>query len=212
MTSSHKHNVFISYSPANAPEVEALVRYLADAGVRVWFDKWELVPGASWDVAIHEALRQASAVLICIGATGLGRHQLREAETALEVEVGSARQKAVIPILLRGADQSVLPSSWQTRGWVDLRQGLQEEARVVPLIAAIKSINTQGKPLSLAELERPSGQRMLATSYASIGDRYRVIGKTTLAETAYLKAQSILEKLVSADPNNVLWQRDLSVI
>jgi len=46
-TTGYTHDVFLSYNQAQLDWAEILARRLCDAGVRVWFDKWSLRPGAA---------------------------------------------------------------------------------------------------------------------------------------------------------------------
>jgi hypothetical protein len=71
-----KYEAFLGYSRRDVREVEALARYLSDAGLHIWFDRWELVSGAAWDKQVNDALDQARYVLICVGASGLGFQQM----------------------------------------------------------------------------------------------------------------------------------------
>ena len=130
MSPKQKYDVFLSYSPVDMIEVETLARYLVSLDLKVWFDRWELVPGASWREVVGDALRHVSSVLLCIGKRGLAPYQLSEVEVAFKTEVSSGQTLAVIPLLLPGADTSVLPTFLRARNYVEIRDGLQEE--VVP--------------------------------------------------------------------------------
>jgi hypothetical protein len=61
---SEKH-VFISYCHDNKGEVARLVKDLKNAGKSVWWDE-DILAGRDWKEAIREAMRNASAVLVCL--------------------------------------------------------------------------------------------------------------------------------------------------
>ncbi|MGH7342730.1 MAG: SUMF1/EgtB/PvdO family nonheme iron enzyme, partial [Candidatus Rokuibacteriota bacterium] len=128
--------VFLSHNSRDKPAVEALAYALLDAGVRPWLDKWHLVPGLPWQKGIIDALRDAQAVAVCIGAHGIGQVQSPEMEAALDRawrELG----RPVIPVLLPGAAANPeLPEFLRLRTWIDLRQGLTE-ATIRQFVAAV---------------------------------------------------------------------------
>src|SRR4051794_17872532 len=67
--------LFLSYDRADGPFVEQLASSLADAGVRVWFDRWELAPGDHLGEGVAQTLSEAAAIGVCIGRRGLTRWQ-----------------------------------------------------------------------------------------------------------------------------------------
>lgn len=137
--------VFLSHNSQDKPAVETLAYALLDAGVRPWLDKWDLVPGLSWQKGIIDALRDAQAVAVCIGAHGMGHVQSPEMEVALDrAWRDSSRQ--VIPVLLPGAAANPeLPDFLRLRTWIDFRQGLTD-ATIRQLVAAVAGHTTGPAP------------------------------------------------------------------
>jgi tetratricopeptide (TPR) repeat protein/energy-coupling factor transporter ATP-binding protein EcfA2 len=114
-------HVFLSHHPADKPHVEALARKLLDAGLEPWLDKWYLVPGRPWLPAVEEALASARAIVVCIGASGLGQSQDAEVQHALSQAMREPG-RLVIPVLLPNApEKDERPSFLMDRTWVDLR-------------------------------------------------------------------------------------------
>jgi len=136
------HNIFISYSRQDAAVVEQLASSLRDAGFLVWLDRWELMPGARWKNSIEEAIRAASAVIVCFGQSGTSQWQRGEYQTALELEALTDQSKVLIPILLPGADPQALPIDLSGRVWVDLRRGIDDKRGLSRLFAALQTIDT----------------------------------------------------------------------
>ena len=51
---------FLSHSHQDAAIVEVLAKRLEDdAGLRVWLDKWKLVPGSPWRQAMEQLIQEA---------------------------------------------------------------------------------------------------------------------------------------------------------
>jgi hypothetical protein len=72
-------HVFLSHSTANKPAVEELARRLHDKeGIRAWLDKWNLIPGASWQRAMEDALQECESCAVFVGPEGLGPWQTEE--------------------------------------------------------------------------------------------------------------------------------------
>src|SRR5262249_45042854 len=113
-------HIFLSHNAKDKPQVEALARQLLDRGLRPWLDKWEIVPGRSWQEALQDAIDQASAVLVCIGAHGLGSVQLPEVEAALD-RAFEDPARLVIPVFLPGAQAVELPHFLKHCSPLDLR-------------------------------------------------------------------------------------------
>jgi hypothetical protein len=62
-------DAFLSHSHENAVWVEALACRLEDEfGIKVWLDKWVLVPGKSWQPAMARGLEEAASCAVFIGA------------------------------------------------------------------------------------------------------------------------------------------------
>ena len=51
-----KYHVFLSHKSADKPAVEELAVRLRREGIEPWLDKWNLIPGDSWQPAIEQAL------------------------------------------------------------------------------------------------------------------------------------------------------------
>lgn len=112
-------DVFLSYSSSDRQEVEALARRLQAAGLDVFLDIWSLEAGGRWMQQLDREVREACAVLICIGATGLGPWQAAEVEVILG-RAFRARQLPVIPVFLTGCTPAV-----ETPAFLGLFQGVE---------------------------------------------------------------------------------------
>src|SRR5688500_15936785 len=106
MTHAAKYDTFLSHSHMDAEVVELIAGKLEDEyKLKVWLDKWILIPGEPFRQALSKGLDQANTCVIIIGST--------TPKGWFEEEVGKALNKQtkdksfrVIPLLLPFADTS----------------------------------------------------------------------------------------------------------
>jgi len=106
-------HVFLSHNSADRPQVIRLARALAEHGVNIWLDIFELKSGDWWSSKVEEALANSAVVLACIGEHGAGPWHDREISVArgLGLEVFVARLPGWRPELgLFGLDGRVAHS------------------------------------------------------------------------------------------------------
>lgn len=103
-----KYDVFLSYTGRDRLAIRRLAIALREAGLAVWFDEWELKPGASWQVELEQAIQSSGATLVAIGPHGVGPWQ--ETEVATAFNYTASDRPAVIPILLPGARNVSIPN------------------------------------------------------------------------------------------------------
>src|SRR3954466_5802207 len=120
---SRPYDLFLSYNTRDYLAVERVGRWLKDRGLTCFLDRWYLVPGTPWPVALEQALDQSRAVAIFLGPGEMGRWQQREQHLALDRQVSSGIP--VIPVLLRGPAPPL--GFLRLNTWVDLRARLDEE-------------------------------------------------------------------------------------
>ena len=133
---SCSYDVFFSYRWRDQIRVGALADALgAQAGLRVFVDRWYLVAGEPWLAALERALMSCRAAAICIGPGELGPWQQRELCLALARQARDPDFR-VIPVLLPGADPVL--GFLGTNMPIDLRDGAGDEAFVALLAAALR--------------------------------------------------------------------------
>ena len=136
--------VFLSHNATDKPAVEALAQRLNAAGVGVWLDKWNLIPGDPWQPALEKALGECSSCAVFIGADGFGPWHNEEMRVAIDRRVGDHdRRFRVIPVLLPHADRperSKLPTFLTATTWVEFRSTMDDPEAFHRLICGIKGI------------------------------------------------------------------------
>ncbi|MHC4244526.1 MAG: toll/interleukin-1 receptor domain-containing protein, partial [Planctomycetota bacterium] len=140
--SNDQYHTFLSYNREDKAIVEELAHRLKQAGIRVWLDKWNLMPGTSWQPAIEEALAVCNTCTVCIGPSGLGPWQNEEMRAAIRRRVNDkSGEFRVIPVLLPGTqrpERSRLPTFLSGTTWVEFRNSLDEEDAFRGLVWGIK--------------------------------------------------------------------------
>ena len=190
------YDVFLSYSQPDRKAAEELARSLRDAGFAVWLDMWELAVGASWKDWIEQAIRSASAVIICVGGSGASQWQRGEYRTVLQFEAMADKSKPLIPVLLPGADPMTLPPVLKERVLVDLRRGLDDQRELSRLIAALQTLNI--KTNSEIDREEQTGDTLVDAGKSAVAtehfERALRIARATYG-SEHPKVASLLTKL-----------------
>ncbi|MBS1914403.1 MAG: tetratricopeptide repeat protein [Bacteroidetes bacterium] len=140
-----RYDAFMSYQMRDMRAVRLLAKELAERGVRVWLDEWELEPGALKPRAELNAVEAAAAVIVCIGQRGVIAWEPRLAKAI----VGRLRQayRPVIPVFLPDAPEQVeLPDALAELVAVDMRQGMTDQL-LAKLVHAVGEARAAAPPL-----------------------------------------------------------------
>lgn len=138
------YDVFVGHNGRDKPVVERLCRALLEAGVRPWFDKWDLAPGDLWMQEIERVLVEVPAVLVCVGAHGWSAWHEAEWRAAVE-RANSKGSGMVVPVVLPGAPRDVeLPVFLRDRQKVDLSDEAVWETAVGRLAATLTGRGPRG--------------------------------------------------------------------
>jgi TIR domain len=80
-------DIFLSYAREDLAEATRLEMELSKSGLRVWFDKKSLAPGARWETAIEEAIVRARYFIALISSRSTTKRGFvqKEIRRALEV-------------------------------------------------------------------------------------------------------------------------------
>ena len=110
---------FLCHNSADKPAVAAIARALEDRGVRVWLDRWNLIPGEPFVPKIEEALNSCSAVAVFIGPSGRSPWQNKEMELAINRAAKAVPPLRVIPVLLPLGLRETESSFLNAATWVE---------------------------------------------------------------------------------------------
>lgn len=127
-----RYDLFLSYSQVDLNAVRHLAPWLADAGLRPWFDPWELVPGASWQEEVAHARKDSAAIAVFLGSRGLPGGEAR-----FTPGDGSSPRESLIPVLLPGSSRSEIRPELTHEVPLDFRSGLRDPVALRRLLAAV---------------------------------------------------------------------------
>ncbi len=97
--------VFISYAESDEPIARRVARGLERAGLKVWYDRREILAGHNWAEEAAKALRESKAMVVLLTPAALRSFSVRrEIEYALGDETYSHR---LIPVIV--GDPKKLP-------------------------------------------------------------------------------------------------------
>jgi hypothetical protein len=139
-----EYDVFLSHSHRDAERVAEIAGRLEDEhGLRVWLDRWVLVPGKPWQREIEQGLESARSCAVCIGQKTPERWSRTEMERALDRQ-NQSDDFRVIPVLLPEAAPDVEQKLRETfvalNTWVDLRAGQDPDYAFHLLVAGVKGV------------------------------------------------------------------------
>ena len=137
-------DVFLSHSHEDAAWVENLAERLADEHrLRVWLDRWMLVPGQPWQPKIEFGLEHAESCAVCIGGKTPSGWFNKEIERALDRQSRFSDFR-VIPVLLPDSGDTIeveLQGSFVTLNtWVDYRTGKDPDYAFHLLVSGVRAV------------------------------------------------------------------------
>ncbi len=232
-----RYDVFLSHSSADKPAVEKLAHQLEAAGIKVFFDKWHLIPGEPWEEALEEALKESQTCAAFLGPGELRPWQNEELRVSLNRRARKQMLR-VIPVLLPDSflpREEDLPLFLSRLTWVDFRSGLDDEEAFQELVRGIKgeSLKSGGgessKPLRSISYrcmaQRPEGYvprqeyEKVIEALLSGNKEHNSVGITTALQGAGGFGKTFLAQQICFDervrerfPNGILWVKLKEVI
>jgi hypothetical protein len=135
--STQKFDVFLSHAHEDAEIVERLgVKLTDEARLRVWLDKWILIPGEHWQQQMARGLEQAETCAVCVSRETSNGWFREEIERALNRQAKDPKFR-VIPIVLPNGDRTVVDNFLELRTWVDFKVGIDDHYAFHVLISGI---------------------------------------------------------------------------
>ena len=139
-----RFEVFLSHAHVDADLVEKLAARLEDeADLRVWLDKWILIPGAHWQQEMARGLEEAKTCAVCIGRITPAGWFREEIERALNRQAKDSNFR-VIPVILPDGDCSIVDNFLELRTWVVFRYGIDEGYAFHLLTCGVRGAHLEG--------------------------------------------------------------------
>jgi hypothetical protein len=133
-------DVFLSHAHPDARVVEQLgIRLEDEARLRVWLDKWVLVPGAHWQQEMAKGLDEAKSCAVCVGTNTPAGWFREEIERALNRQVRDNTFR-VIPVILPEGSRNSIDSFLELRTWVEFQNGIDDARGFHVLLSGIRGV------------------------------------------------------------------------
>jgi TPR repeat protein len=140
------YDVFLAYSSEDGAAVEAIALRLQDvAGLRLFLDKWDVMPGESWIPRLEVAIAASKTFAVFFSPGSRGGWREEERQYALRLAARNPERR-IIPVLLPGASEHDIDPFLRSREWVDLAR----EDGFARLVAGITG-RRPGPPAKLPE-------------------------------------------------------------
>jgi len=111
--------IFINYARDDQPQVEPVYQRLLREGFKPWMDKYDIVGGEKWKLAIKRAIRDCDFFMIFLSKNSVNKRGVlqKEIRTALENWKGMLENDIfLIPVRLEEcAAPEILPSAASSR-------------------------------------------------------------------------------------------------
>jgi len=130
------NKVFISYSRKDTAFALTLAHDVRAAGAEIWIDQLDIRIGDLWDVAIENALSNASCVLIILSPFSVASENVQD-----EIAFALDSQKTIIPVILEPCS---IP--FRLRRWMHIDFSKDYEAGFEHLMSALTSAGINNQP------------------------------------------------------------------
>src|ERR1035437_6991400 len=125
MPEEFKYDVFLSYSAKDKAVVRAVAERLRNDGLSVWFDDWEIQPGANISAKIEEGLEFSRVLVLCISTNTSGSNWAQFEAGTLRFRDPLNAERRFIPLRL---DDAPVSGSLVHLLYIDWRATDQEQA------------------------------------------------------------------------------------
>ncbi len=191
MSDRQRPAVFLSHAGEdNDRFARGLAERLRAAGIDVWFDEWEILPGDSLvDKVFEEGLKSADAMVIVLSANSIDKPWVREEINAGFVKRVEGKCK-LIPVLI---DAVPVPEALASTVWQPIADTNDYDAELDRIVRAIHDDRNRAAPG-----ERPGYAEVAALPglYSTDTLVLREAGAMTLAaDGGFVDSRALLERL-----------------
>jgi len=172
-------DVFLSHHSRDKGLVRNLAERLKQAGLRVWFDEWQIQAGDLIALKVEQGLEQSRTMVLCLSPATFGSGWVALERTTAQFRDPTNVRRRFVPLLLAGCD---LPDTLRRYRYIDFRQ--QSEPAFIDLVTVCRPefeaqsqesaiiTTSEGNALSFA------GRRYVSAKVVLLGEAGA--GKTSL--------------------------------
>ncbi len=209
MSTPFEYDVFLSHSAKDKPVVRALAERLRAAGLRVWYDEWEIKWGDSIPAKIEFGLENSRVLLFCMSANAFASDWAMLEAQNLRFRNPLSRERRFIPLRL---DDAEIKKPLVQFKYLDWRAPTDAEFQA--LVAACRPPQPEYpfpanyletlKPIALSSMELfdIGGLHHLALSLAAppanLGQWTVILGPNGVGKTTLLRSLALALRNASA--------------
>ncbi len=127
-----EYDVTLIYNSSHAKRANQLAKVLSDAGLAVWFDGDQVVPGANWAAAMDKAISSSRYIMVLIGSGSYGPWVQHEYSPSMHAS--RDRDFLLVPVLLPGASRENVPSVLSMYNFYDLSDWSSDRLQQLALL------------------------------------------------------------------------------
>jgi hypothetical protein len=132
--------VFISHSSTDEALASKVASYLERAGLEVWYDKREILPGDNWGDKIAQGLRESDAMVVLLTSGALKSDFMRrDIDFALSQKPFKRRVVPVIVGNTEDLDDQELPWIFDHLQTINMRENGGNEEELNQLAQVLKN-------------------------------------------------------------------------
>jgi len=124
-----KNKVFISYAIEDSQIAERLYDDLKKAGVELWFDRKNLMPGQDWKIEIKRAIQESTIFLALISSNTISKRGFTQKELKNALDIVDEMPEGNIFIIPVRVDDCQVDVRLQNYQWLDLFPSYSEGLR-----------------------------------------------------------------------------------
>lgn len=134
-----KYDLFLSHASEDKVWCEMFAERLRNAGVRVWFDGWELQPGDNLLARINEGLKSSRKMVAVFSSDYFrdGKVWTRAESYALQAPDILSKDRPVIPIWIKNIQEDEIEPTLRPILYLDFRNDDDFELRFRQLLEAL---------------------------------------------------------------------------
>ncbi|MBT2417276.1 TIR domain-containing protein [Streptomyces sp. ISL-22] len=154
---AERFDVFFSYAYDDGDWPKTLAENLEALGLKVWFDRWELVAGQRVATRLQDGLAKADALVAVVSPKWIASEWCQE-ELSAALTASTDGLQRVIPVLW--GEVATVPPFIASRLFVDFRRVATPDrykANVRQLVRAVQGLADSRRPAPTGEVALPPG-------------------------------------------------------